>query len=217
MEVALHGIPFRLHPSGAVYWPQAQSLLLADLHLGKESVHQQAGLAIPSGASESTLGSLQTLVRTFAPKRVIVLGDLLHAKVGLTPWLEEQMVTMTGDDAGAEWILVPGNHDRGGVQALRRCGLRISQDRMQEQGVEMMHAPEMLEATESLTISGHLHPSIRIRLNARENTTLRCFWLHASQFILPAFGGWTGTKTISPKRGDRVFACLEQEVIELAV
>lgn len=217
MEVALQGIPLRLHPSGAVYWPHMQSLLLADLHLGKESVFQQAGFAIPSGASEATLDSLQTLVRDFSPKRVIVLGDLLHAKVGLTPWLEKQLVKMTGDDAGPEWILVPGNHDRGGVQALQRCGWRIREDRMQEQGVELIHAADAVKSTVSLTISGHIHPSIRIRLNQRENATLRCFWLHGSRFILPAFGGWTGTKSITPTRGDRVFACLEGEVIEIAV
>jgi DNA ligase-associated metallophosphoesterase len=217
MDVDLLGIQFQLHSSGAAYWQAAKSLLLADLHLGKESVFQQAGIAIPSGASAATLEALRLLVEEFAPERVIVLGDLLHAKVGLTPRLEQELTAMLREQAGRKWILIPGNHDRGGIQALRRCGWCIADSRIQLDGVEMNHAPELPGGRGLLSISGHLHPSIRISLSAKEKTSLRCFWLHATQFILPAFGGWTGTQPIVPERGDRVFACVEREVIELAL
>lgn len=216
MEVDLQGNAFCFHPSGALYWRKTRSLLLADLHLGKESVFQQSGVAIPSGATNATLRVLRTLVQAWKPDRVIVLGDLLHAKIGLTSALEQEIVALVGEGICREWMLIPGNHDRGGISALQQCGWQIADEFVEYHGVEMTHAPDSERNKSSLLISGHLHPSVRISLSVREKTLLRCFWLHASQLILPAFGGWTGTKPISPASGDRVFACADDEVIELA-
>lgn len=216
MDLDLHGNNFRFHPSGALYWRETKSLVLADLHLGKESVFQQSGMAIPSGATNATLRVLRTIVDAWKPDRVMVLGDLLHAKIGLTSALEQEMVALLGDGICREWVLIPGNHDRGGMSALRRCGWQIAEEVMEYQGVEMTHAPDLTRANSSLSIAGHLHPSVRIPLSPREKTLLRCFWLRASHLVLPAFGGWTGTKPITPGKGDRIFACVDEEVIELA-
>lgn len=215
MELEIQGISWRFHPSGAVYWPETKSLLLADLHLGKESVFQQSGLAIPSGATNTTLRALRSLVHAWKPDRVIVLGDLLHAITGLTATLEQELVVLLAEGICPEWILIPGNHDRGAMRALRRCGWQIADELMQYHGVELTHAPDSARTNSSMSITGHLHPSIRIPLSVREKTLLRCFWLNASRLILPAFGGWTGTKPISPAKGDRIFACADDEVIEL--
>jgi DNA ligase-associated metallophosphoesterase len=216
MEAELQGNSFRFDASGALYWRETNSILLADLHLGKESVFQQSGLAIPAGATNATLGALRLLVHQWQPDRVIVLGDLLHAKIGLTEDLERELVSLVRDGSCMEWLLIPGNHDRGGVAALSRCGWQIVAERIEINGVELMHSPESRGPSRSLSISGHLHPSIRVSLNAREKKLLRCYWHHASHLILPAFGGWTGTKPILPLPGDRIFACAEDEVIELA-
>lgn len=217
MDVDLLGVRLHLDPSGAVYWKDARSLLLADLHLGKESVFQQSGFAVPSGATLSTLATLRLLIDKYKPEQVIVLGDLLHARVGLTPLLEQQMTSMIVNENGPEWILIPGNHDRGGLAGLRSCGWRVENPQMRLHGVDLVHASERSGMENALSISGHLHPSIRISLTARERVTLRCYWLCDSHFILPAFGGWTGTQPIAPTRGDRVFACVEREVIELSL
>ncbi|MFO0012475.1 MAG: ligase-associated DNA damage response endonuclease PdeM [Planctomycetota bacterium] len=215
--IEMHGISVHLHASGAVYWPAAASLLIADLHLGKEAVFQKAGIPIPCGSSESTLRSLRSLVNAFEPQRVIVLGDLLHAKVGLTPWLQQELSSLCREREAMEWILIPGNHDRGAIKALRGCGWHVSSERMEFHGVEMVHAPDDSRLSRaSLTISGHLHPSIRIELGSKDRVCLRCFWFTASQLILPAFGGWTGTKPIVPSKTDRVFACVENDVIEIS-
>jgi len=125
------------------------------------------------------------------------------------------MVALLEDGICREWILIPGNHDRGGMSALRRCGWQIAEEVMEYHGVEMTHTPDLTRPNSLLSIAGHLHPSVRIPLSPREKARLRCFWLHASQLVLPAFGGWTGTKPISPASGDRVFACTDHEVIEL--
>lgn len=216
LKIEACGIAMSLHPTGAVYWPAADSLLLADLHLGKESVFQQSGIPIPSGASSATLRALGSLVEEFSPGQVIVLGDLLHARVGLTPPLQEELLATVERYSSSKWVLIPGNHDRGSIRPLRNCGWSIAPDRMELHGVDLVHAPLDSPSTATLTIAGHLHPSIRLALSSKESTRLRCYWLSAWQFILPAFGGWTGTKSIAPARGDRVFACVDREVIELA-
>lgn len=216
LKIETCGIEILLHPTGAVYWPAADSLLLADLHLGKESVFQQSGIAIPSGASSATLRALGSLVEEFSPGQVIVLGDLLHARVGLTPPLQQELLATADRYSSSQWILIPGNHDRGSIRTLRNCGWSIAPDRMELHGVALVHAPLDSPSIANLTIAGHLHPSIRFALSSKETVRLRCYWMSSSQLILPAFGGWTGTKSVAPARGDRVFACVEREVIELA-
>ncbi len=216
LKIETWGVQMLLHPTGAVYWPAADSLLVADLHLGKESVFQQSGIAIPSGASSATLRALGSLVEEFSPKQVIVLGDLLHARVGLTPPLQEELLATVDRYSSSQWILIPGNHDRGSVRALRNCGWSIAPDRRELNGVALVHAPPDSPSIAKLSIAGHLHPSIRVALSSKEAIRLRCYWMSSSLLVLPAFGGWTGTKSITPASGDRVFACVDREVIELA-
>jgi DNA ligase-associated metallophosphoesterase len=215
-DVELQGVALQFHPTGAVYWPAMNMLLLADLHLGKESVFQQAGIAIPSGATQSTLASLQGLVEEYRPRELIVLGDLLHARVGLTPWLATEIASMISNHREMRWILVPGNHDRGGCQRLRDCGWQVTEERIVRSAVELQHAPDMVTHGGQLQMSGHLHPSIRVSFSAREKEVVRCFWFSENRLVLPAFGGWTGTKPIAPSRADRVFLCVENDVIEFA-
>ena len=216
LKIETCGVEMRLHPTGAVYWPAADCLLLADLHLGKESVFQQSGIPIPSGATSATLRALGLLIEEFSPGQVIVLGDLLHARVGLTPPLQEELLATVDRYSSSQWILIPGNHDRGCFRALRNCGWSIAPDRMELNGVALVHAPLDSPSVANLTIAGHLHPSIRVALSSKEAIRLRCYWMSSSQLILPAFGGWTGTQSIHPASGDRVFVCVDREVIELA-
>ena len=53
MIIEHQGHCIELFPSGAIRWEK--TLFVADLHLGKESVFQKSGLAIPAGATQKTL------------------------------------------------------------------------------------------------------------------------------------------------------------------
>lgn len=214
MEIELSGSTLRLDPSGAIYWPTRNCLLLADLHLGKETVFQKAGMAIPQGATTSTLNRMRSLVQLYQPMQVIVLGDLLHAPVGLTPSLTEALSEIVRESEERSWILVPGNHDRGSITALRQCGWEVTALRYVVDGITLVHDASRWTENDPASISGHLHPSIRIPLTRRESTCVRCFWQRGQNLFTPAFGGWTGTQSVKASRCDRVLACVDGELVE---
>ena len=41
---------FDLHPSGALYWEEKKTLMLADVHLGKVAHFRKNGIAVPRKA-----------------------------------------------------------------------------------------------------------------------------------------------------------------------
>ena len=113
------GHPLQLLAARALWDPQQGLLLLADLHLGKAESFQAQGIPLPSDGDASTLAALAAVVEQVHPREVIVLGDLVHSRLGVTPALRQQL---------AQWpqrfdcrlSLIGGNHDRGLV--LEVCG-----------------------------------------------------------------------------------------------
>jgi hypothetical protein len=65
------------------------------------------------------------------------------------------------------------------------------------------------------SICGHLHPVARTKDG--KNTALRtpCFWLGEQQLILPSFDTFTGGAVVHPREGDRIFAPLDNRVVEI--
>lgn len=229
LAVEHFGQPLLLHPSGAILIAESKTLLVADLHLGKESVFQKAGIAIPHGSTAKTLDRLSELASAHPVQRVLVLGDLLHAKIGLTPSLELAMRDMFSDHPQVNWTLVAGNHDRGAIGALRALGWDVLTPPVDEAFWQWVHDPDeartdvvagsqsnALSLDRRLTMAGHLHPSVRLRLSRNESVRLRCFWLRPNMIVLPAFGGWTGTHAIEAATGDRIIACVDGALMELS-
>ena len=69
-------------PAGALYWPEQQLLVVADLHLEKGSSFARRGLLLPPYDSAVTLHNLGRLLARYAPQRVIALGDSFHDRDG---------------------------------------------------------------------------------------------------------------------------------------
>jgi metallophosphoesterase superfamily enzyme len=64
-------------------------------------------------------------------------------------------------------------------------------------------------------LAGHIHPAVRLT-SGEESLRLPCFWFGARYGVLPAFGAFTGTAEIRPRRGDQVYVVAEQEVLKVA-
>ena len=58
LHVEAAGATLWLLPSGAVWWPAAQTLFAADLHLGKGAAFRAQGQPVPAGSSAQTLAQL---------------------------------------------------------------------------------------------------------------------------------------------------------------
>lgn len=208
------GHRFEIYASGAMRWNT--TLLVADLHLGKESVFQKSGLAIPSGATERTLRRLVELLEASQVEKLVVLGDLLHAPAGWTVELEEMLADAIQHASGVRWELVAGNHDRRSHDRLRSLGWIVHTPPVSHGAMRWLHEPpqESLEDGARTALCGHLHPSYKVPLDSRRTARFPCFWIREESIVLPAFGGWVGTYPIEPGKSDRIVLCVEDQLIE---
>ena len=88
-ESRIPGERMHLDVRRALFWPQENALLVADLHLGKASLLRQAGAALPPGTTTQGLARLSSLIADYRPQRLLILGDLVHGTEShAAPWLE---------------------------------------------------------------------------------------------------------------------------------
>jgi metallophosphoesterase superfamily enzyme len=62
-------------------------------------------------------------------------------------------------------------------------------------------------------VAGHLHPGARLAGPGGQRETLPCFYFGHRYGILPAFGDFTGTALVRPKRGHRLYVLAGDEII----
>ena len=203
-----------LLPSGLLVLPERGTGFVADLHLGKTTHFQRAGLAVPEGADAATLArlhaDLQALQDHQLPlRRLVVLGDLVHSRQALSPALQAHLQTLQQRWPMLQRHLVWGNHDRHARSALEAVlhalGWQTCPDSGWRDGtVQGLHEAQDAGRSGSespapavrLTLLGHLHPGVRLRGGAREQVRLPCFAAGAlgagTQVLLPAYGHFTG-------------------------
>ena len=212
IETTLAGESVVLHGDRALFWPREAVLAIADLHLGKSHAFRSAGLALPMGGTSHDLTRIDRLISEFAPRTLLVLGDLLHGALSRdAAWFARWHAWRDAHPA-LRLQAVLGNHDR----ALDAGALRI-----ENAGVELLMPPFRFAHVpradaDAHRIAGHLHPVVRLRdtgLSAR----VPVFWLGATNTVLPAFTQFSGGYEIEPREGDRLWACGGDSITGLPV
>ena len=102
----------------ALYWPRGATLLVADVHLGKAASLRAGGVPVPRGATATDLDRLDALVQRTGSRRLVVLGDFIHAATGRVPALDAAVTAWRARHPDLALELVRGNHD--GTPATRR-------------------------------------------------------------------------------------------------
>jgi DNA ligase-associated metallophosphoesterase len=182
-----------LLPQRALWHRTTGCLLVADLHLGKAESFQASGIPLPSDGDLSTLNQLLDLAAQLQPQRVVVLGDLIHSRLGLTAELRAKIGALP-ELLGCPLELIGGNHDQGSwleglsAGAPRRCG-----------DLWLSHEPCTPMEADLLNVAGHVHP-VAVLGKGADRLRLPCFALRrpARQLLLPAFGHLTGGYAVSP-------------------
>lgn len=180
-----------LLPQRAVWVAGRRLLLLADLHLGKAETFQAHGIPLPSDGDAATLNTLLDLARSLQPDQVLVLGDLIHSRLGLTAELRAKLAALP-ELLDAPLRLVGGNHERGSwIEHLpAEPSLGVGQ-------LWLSHAPEPRDGL--LNLCGHRHP-VAVLGSGGERLRLPCFAYdpRAQQLTLPSFGQLTGGHPCDP-------------------
>jgi metallophosphoesterase superfamily enzyme len=104
-----------LLPGRAALLPAMQTLVCADVHLGKAATFRRAGLPVPEGSAQQDLKRLADLITTYDARRLIIAGDLFHARAGCTPRVLGEFTDFREQirqRSNTEVVLVLGNHER---------------------------------------------------------------------------------------------------------
>src|ERR1700681_3559044 len=85
LSICVHSEALTLLPERAIFWPRRSTLFVADLHCGKAATMRPAAIPIPSGTTKADLARLTAIVHRTGAERVVLLGDILHARTGRAP------------------------------------------------------------------------------------------------------------------------------------
>ncbi len=209
------------------------SLIVADLHIGKEEELREAGFTLPSLAMKMG-DEVVTLVEEVQPARVVILGDLKH-QFPKSTGLERREVPRFFDRLEGrvkDAHLVLGNHDGGIANFLPRwvtlheaSGLRLG-----DVGLAHGHAWPSKDVMAAPTlIVGHNHPTIMFRDSLGFRNIQRC-WIRVrfsgtsehyarlpeELIILPAFNEFSGGTTMNETGSRLLGPIVNSEIVEMA-
>jgi len=203
LSITLAGEELWLLPEKALYWPAKRTLLVADVHLGKEHAFARRGVAIPLGPSTKTLQRLALALRTTEAQHCIVLGDFFHdAPTVSDSWLP-QLAAFVDQHAHISFTIVAGNHDHPLGQTLVDERIIWQQNLLISAPFVLQHAPG--SDTRGHVLAGHIHPVITVSKRHRRSIYGPCFWQQEHCTVLPAFGEFTGGHRVQPKPQDNIF------------
>lgn len=212
MIVTLCDETLHLLPQRAIYWEERETLILADIHLGKAAAFRKLGIPIPEGAMQDDLVKMKALIEKYKAKRCIVVGDLIHAKAGLT----EPVVLLFSDwlkSVNCQIDLVIGNHDRSLQKNLPETwSLHLHQDKLMEGPFCFCHFPSSVEGY--FVWSGHLHPQIAVR-GKSDRVVIRCFQIGKDVGILPAFSSFVGGTLVTKGKGTKYYGIAQDKILDV--
>jgi DNA ligase-associated metallophosphoesterase len=210
-EISIAGETLALYAERAVYWPRARTLLVADVHWGKAATFRAAAIPVPRGTTAESLTRLDAVLSHTGANRLIVLGDLFHAREGRAAETLRTVEIWRARHASLELTLVRGNHDRHAGDPPPELGIGTADGPLHEPPFVFTHHPMPSEG--AYVVAGHLHPGVRLGGAGGLHARVPCFWFGRACAVLPAFGSFTGLAPISPERDDLVFALAGDEVI----
>lgn len=212
LETVIAGERVRLLAERALFWEREGALIVADLHWGKAATFRAAGVPIPAGTTADDLARLDRALACTHARRLILLGDLYHARTGLrADSTRHAAAAWRARHPALDVLLVRGNHDRRAGDPPSDLGIAVVDAPHTVAPFELRHEPA--GSGQAYTLAGHIHPGYTVSGAGRQWERLPCFVLGAHAAILPAFGSFTGTVAIETRASDRVYVIAEDEVI----
>ncbi len=213
MTINLGDTPVTLTASHTAFLEKSSTLVVADIHLGKSATFRNRGIPVPEGDSQADLDNLTRLILETAPARLVIAGDLVHAKDGMSPhvldvfreWLDGLQIPV---------ILTEGNHDRMARLFDHSLPIEIVPS-FEIDGLRITHDPAELPADQP-GIAGHLHPGLSLPESPRRSLRTPFFFLkHPHHLVLPAFSKFTGLNIMKPESNDGIFIPTRDEVVRI--
>ncbi len=167
----------------AVYLAESQTLVAADLHLGRGRVD---GVAAPVDDAVDLVGRLEALVAHWSPERTVLAGDVLDSFCSIPPGVTERFELLLDrlSRPDHELVLVAGNHDT----MLEHLFDGPVYEEFVVSDAVITHGHREPNGAGELVVIGHEHPALHI-----EGVKQACY-LHAGNvyegqdlLVLPSF------------------------------
>lgn len=181
----LLGTSLALDPTGALWWPDERTLVVADMHLEKGSAYARRGQLLPPYDSAVTLANLTRLVARQRPKRLIALGDSFHDTSAGDRMADTTADALTALARSLDMIWITGNHDPEVPHWLpgeRRPDLALGP-------FLFRHEPQ--PSAPPGEVAGHLHPAAVV-ISEKGRIRRKAFVTDGARLLLPAFGAYAG-------------------------
>lgn len=209
--VVSHGAAdLELLANRGVFCARTRTLVVADVHLGKAETFVRAGVPIPLGASSEDIDRLVETVDTTGATTLVVGGDLIHDRAGLSDAVVEAFAQVLARP-DLTVVLVTGNHERsaGRLPAAWRTMVQMPSYRLGEGGPLVLHEPA---SDCGPVIAGHLHPMARVG-QGKHALVLPAFARRGEVLLLPAFTAWSSGVRVTDR--DERWVIVDGRVIAL--
>jgi uncharacterized protein len=188
----------------ALFHEQQRWLAIADLHFGFELSQRAAGRLVPLWGMQSASARLLQLIAEYQPRRLILVGDLVHDHTAAAPlrYLLQRIAEC------CEVVAIAGNHDR----KLRRS-IELA-DSFVTNAFEFHHGDCERERDGRIQVIGHFHPAATLRDGAGLRLKFPAFVQEEDCWILPAFSPWASGAEWNQEQS-RVWVCTPQRILSL--
>lgn len=202
-RIPLGGLDLVPDLSGALYVPDYDTLLVADLHLEKGTSLARRGIHLPPYDTRESLRQLSAVLAETRPARLIFLGDSFHDMEARERIDAADLALLRAITSAITTIWITGNHDPAPPSDI---GGSITGE-VALGPVTLRHEPRALRDGE-IEIAGHLHPAASVEQRGRR-IRCRCFIADERRLIMPAFGSYTGALGISSEAFAGLFGDFE--------
>lgn len=202
VAVRVAGENLLLLPEKAVYWPAEQMLIIADIHFGKAAAFRALGVPVPRGTTSENLAGLDALVAKHGARRVVFLGDFLHARAAHASSTQLAMLAWRQRHLDLGLTLVRGNHDLHAGDPAAALGIELVDEPHAIGPFAFCHHPDI--DTPGYALAGHVHP-VYVLATRFDALRLPCFVVGSARMILPSFGAFTGGHAVKPEPGDNIY------------
>lgn len=182
-RILLGGRSFVADPTGALYWPAENTLVVADLHLATCSYLEGDDVVLPPYDTASAFEKLEDAIDRYDPDRVVALGNSFggFSSEGLSQhqsdWLQDMM-------EGREWYWVMSADHAMPPEALGGTAV----PHLMLGGVKFRADP--VRAPVANEIAGGLHPVAQVS-HYGHPVRGRCFVTNGMRMILPSLGDYS--------------------------